>query len=317
MPQLFPRGFILSAASLLVLAACSSAEEPRERTYYCGAQQIKVTPNDERIKLAYAGQQYELRSTESASGARYENDDEEYQVSFWSRGERARLEIDGQDFPECRQAGAIIEPFTARGNEPFWRVDIENDEALLQRMGEDDVTYSIVSQEHEDRETRIRNDDESFKLRISEELCQDNMSGMFYPQSVTLDLDNESLRGCGGQSVHLLQGVEWKVIELDDNDYSDEDVTIRFSHDDSRDMQVVGRAACNRYFGSYDLTGESLNIGQLAGTKMACEDATMRVEYEFLNALSNTQGFSVERDEGESAVVYLHTSEGRLRLEQR
>ena len=317
MPQLFPRSFILSAGTLLVLAACSSAEEPPERTYYCGAQQISVTPQDDRLQLEYAGQHYDLRSTESASGARYVNDDDDYEVSFWSRGERARLEVDGQEFPECRQAGAIIEPFTARGNEPFWRVDIENDEALLQRMGEDDVTYSIVSQQHDDRETKIRNDDESFRLTVSEELCQDNMSGMFYPQSVTLDLEDESLRGCGGQSVHLLQGVEWKVMELDDNDYSDENVTIRFSHEDTRDMQVVGRAACNRYFGSYDLTGESLSIGQLAGTKMACEDATMRVEYEFLNALSNTQGFSVEREDGESAVVYLHSSEGRLRLQQR
>ena len=316
MPPLFPRSFILSAGTVLVLTACSSVEEPRERTYYCGAQQISVTPQDDRLQLDYAGQQYDLRSTESASGARYVNDDDDYQVSFWSRGERARLEVDGQDFPECRQAGAIIEPFTARGNEPFWRVDIENDEALLQRMGEDDVTYSIVSQEHEDRQTKIRNDDERFQLTVSEELCQDNMSGMFYPQSVTLDLEDESLRGCGGQSVHLLQGVEWKVMELDDNDYSDENVTIRFSHEDSGDMQVVGRAACNRYFGSYDLTGEGLNIGQLAGTKMACEDATMRIEYEFLNALSNTQGFSVEREDGEPAVVYLHTSEGRLRLEQ-
>ncbi|MCC5880805.1 MAG: META domain-containing protein [Idiomarina sp.] len=317
MAQLTLPRCILSATAVAVLAACSSADEPSEVTYYCGAQQITVmTPDEGQLRLNYAGQQHDLRTIESASGARYVNDDEEFQVSFWSRGERGRLEVNGQDFPECRQAGAIVEPFTAQGNEPFWQVSIENDEAVLRNMGEDDVSYSIASHTLEDQRSAIENDDGSFRMTVTESLCQDNMSGMYYPQTVTLELGDDTLHGCGGRSESLLQGVDWKVVELDDHDYRDEEVTIRFTHSDSDEPQVVGLAACNRYFGQYELGGESLHISQLAGTKMACEDETMRIEYEFLNALSESRGFSVEREDGEPAVVFLHTSEGRLRLEQ-
>lgn len=316
MSQWLVRPLLLSASALAVLTACSSSEVPDEQVYYCGAQQIRVTPNDEYLTLNYAGQEHELRVIESASGARYVNDDEEYQVSFWSRGEQGRFEVNGQSFPECRQAGAIIEPFSARGNEPFWRVDIENDQAIVTRMGEEEESYQVVERELREQRTHLASEDEEFQLTVSEELCQDDMSGMFYPQSVMLELAGETLRGCAGQSARLLQGVEWQVVALGDSDYQDHDVTVLFMHDNHRGLQLAGRAACNRYFGSYELSGESLTVGQLAGTKMACEDETMRVEYEFLNALSETQHFSVERESPAADVVYLHTSEGRLRLEQ-
>lgn len=316
MSQWFVRPLLLSASALAVLAACSSTDETDEQVYYCGAQQIRVIPHDEHLTLSYAGQDHELHVIGSASDARYVNDDEEYQVNFWSRGEQGRFEVNGQSFPECRQAGAIIEPFSARGNEPFWRVDIENDQAIVQRMGEEEESYRITERELREQRTHMANQDGSFQLTVSEELCQDDMSGMFYPQTVSLELAGESLHGCAGQSVRLLQGVDWQVVALEDNDYSDNEVTIRFMHDNNRELQITGRAACNRYFGSYELSGESLTFGQLAGTKMACEEETMRIEYEFLNALSETQRFSVERESPAADVVYLHTSEGRLRLEQ-
>lgn len=303
------------ALGVAVAAGCSSAEpEALATTYYCGAQALDVTATGDTLTINVRDQEHQLRSIESASGARYVNDDEEHQVSFWSRGQRAQFEVNGQTYPECRQAGAIIEPLVARGNEPFWTVTIADDEIILHRMGEDEVAYHIDERTHETTQTKLRNSDASLTLIVEERLCQDSMSGMYFPQSAELTLDDETLQGCAGNSMELLQGVTWQVSALDEHDYSMFDVNLRFTHDERQ--QVVGRAACNRYFGDYELSGESLHVGQIAGTKMACEDEAMRVEYEFLSALSDVQGFSAERGEGGELALRLHTEAGTLHLEQ-
>ncbi|MBA3987799.1 MAG: hypothetical protein C0463_01525 [Idiomarina sp.] len=309
-------GVSLSAAAIGVLAACSSPEPAQTVTYHCGAQAIQVTPDGDNMRLSYAGTTHQLRPIQAASGARYVNDDEELQISFWSRGYEAQFEVNGQSFPACRQAGAVIEPFSAQGNEPFWSLRIEDGSMIYHRMGEDERSFSIEEQTLESSKSRVKSENGDLVLELDEQLCQDSMSGMFYPQQAQLTLqDGETLQGCAGDTWSLLQGVEWQVTGLDDSDYTDYDVTLRFTHDEER-MQVVGRAACNRYFGGYDVTGERLEVGQLAGTKMACEGDAMRVEYEFLNALSKVHGLQPERNEDGVLQLELHTSEGVLRLQQ-
>ena len=51
------------------------------------------------------------------------------------------------------------------------------------------------------------------------------------------------------------------------------------------DGQVGGSAGCNSYSGPYKLDGTSLTVGPLATTRMACDQATMDQETQFLAAL--------------------------------
>ena len=57
--------------------------------------------------------------------------------------------------------------------------------------------------------------------------------------------------------------------------------------------QVSGSAGCNQYNGSYTLDGETVTIGPLASTMMACEQKVMDQEAAFLTALQ-TPGLGVE-----------------------
>ena len=49
--------------------------------------------------------------------------------------------------------------------------------------------------------------------------------------------------------------------------------------------RVAGKASCNRFIGSYHLTGERLSFSQMGTTMMACEDDLSRQEERFLELL--------------------------------
>lgn len=51
------------------------------------------------------------------------------------------------------------------------------------------------------------------------------------------------------------------------------------------DGKLAGNASCNQLSGSYTLTGNTLNIGQVATTKKLCFPALMEQETRFLEAL--------------------------------
>lgn len=306
----------VSGLSLAVLSACSGNHpEQQEQTYYCGAQGIVVHPSDERMQLSVGDRDYQLERSSAASGERYVSRDDNSEVVFWSRGRSAELVIDGQSYPQCREFGTLAENTVARGNEPFWSVTIGDERMVFNRMGEEDVEYHIGDIEHSIGTSTISDSSERVQVTIYEELCQDSMSCMYYPQQAEVNLDGELLSGCAGQSLSLLQGVEWRVEGLDNHDYSDHEVTLRFMHEEG-ESQVAGRSACNRYFGAYQLDGERLTVNQLGGTKMACSEESMRIEYQFLGALSKVNSFTAARDNGAPLQINLNTDDGELRLRQ-
>ena len=60
--------------------------------------------------------------------------------------------------------------------------------------------------------------------------------------------------------------------------------------------QVAGSAGCNSYSASYQLEGNSLSLGPVASTRMACEEERMQRESEFLSALGAAAGYSIKLD---------------------
>lgn len=80
-------------------------EIPRDGTrrtlvYSCGNRDVAVTvTGGDTLLLHLPDRVLELAQTESASGARYTSGDHE----FWSKGDAARLTLDGGDAVECRR----------------------------------------------------------------------------------------------------------------------------------------------------------------------------------------------------------------------
>lgn len=60
------------------------------------------------------------------------------------------------------------------------------------------------------------------------------------------------------------------------------------------DDQAGGSASCNRYFGPYQLDGDSISFGPLATTLMACAPPLMTQEQAFTAALQTVDAWSID-----------------------
>src|SRR5207247_4278771 len=74
--------------------------------------------------------------------------------------------------------------------------------------------------------------------------CADGMSGMPYPNTVTVVVHGREYRGCGGEPASLLRAGEWTVEAIDGVPLAPGSrATIRFGSDG----RVSGDASCNTY----------------------------------------------------------------------
>ena len=55
--------------------------------------------------------------------------------------------------------------------------------------------------------------------------------------------------------------------------------------------KVAGSASCNRFFGPVQMHGESIKLGPLGSTRMACPEAVMNQETKYLQALQAAESF--------------------------
>lgn len=56
--------------------------------------------------------------------------------------------------------------------------------------------------------------------------------------------------------------------------------------------RVAGMAGCNRYFGEFTESGDSLTLGKMGSTRMMCDK--METETKYLNALNEVDGYKVD-----------------------
>ncbi|HWV21941.1 MAG TPA: META domain-containing protein [Devosia sp.] len=180
--------------------------------------------------------------------------------------------------------------WTARGNEPGWRVDVS--ETAINFSGMDGETFAIepvpepVRAEGIDVYTGTAGD-KAFTLVAIDKICTDNMSGMPFPKTVVVTIGDRALAGCGSDPLSLLVG-DWKVEEISGTPViAGSETSIGFDLDGS----MYGNASCNRFFGGFSLTGEGLTLSPGGATMMACLDGLMEQEQKFLTALEEVSRF--------------------------
>ncbi|MBW6416372.1 META domain-containing protein [Celeribacter sp. PS-C1] len=248
---------------------------------------------DEAAMLEMDERLVTLPQTLSASGARYEDEAED--VLFWIKGEEALLGWNGVEM-NCALAGGEA-PWTARGNEPGWRVSVSEG----QMLAELDYGETVVEAElpvAQLRDEGLLYDATELDLLVSPELCRDDMSGQVYPETVTLTRGETSFRGCAGETMDLLSGPEWQIEDVAGAGVIDaSNATLAFDGD-----RVAGSTGCNRYMGGVEVTGDGLRFGQLASTQMMCPESLMQQEARVLEALAKVERFDI--DETGALVLY-------------
>ena len=103
-----------------------------------------------------------------------------------------------------------------------------------------------------------------------------------------------------------LEGTAWRAEDIDGAGVVDRvPSTLAFG----ANRRIDGRAACNRYFGTFEQSGETLQIRPVGLTRMACPPAVMDQEKKFLVALE-----SVKRGRRDGDTLVLLDGDGRVRM---
>jgi heat shock protein HslJ len=55
--------------------------------------------------------------------------------------------------------------------------------------------------------------------------------------------------------------------------------------------KLTGHSGCNRFFGTYDISGNRIKFGHMGVTRMACIKSVMELESKFLSAIEGTKTF--------------------------
>lgn len=276
-------------------------------TLYCARQPVQVRFIGKLAELVVADESRVLIQAMSASGARYVAPGDDT-TEFWSKGVQAHITWSGQELPLCAPTGAIITPYRASGNEPFWSVSYDGWRATLQRPGKPDLVHdAIISGSSATGQTMVAGDStDGWRLEATDGLCTDSMSGMPHPQHTTLHYRSKTMHGCGGDTERLLQGVSWHITNIGEQASSTAATAyIQFLPDN----KITGSTGCNRFFGQYSLTGESLTLQGVGSTRMACSPELMAQENSLLKSLESVSRFSFEDADAQHMVLHAdHTA---------
>jgi heat shock protein HslJ len=106
-----------------------------------------------------------------------------------------------------------------------------------------------------------------------------------------------ALAACGGDddgdaTGASLEGTQWTLAGGVDDVPEDAVPTLMLD-----EGTASGSGGCNNYTGPYEVDGDSLTIGPLAATMMACEEPKQTVETTYLQALEAADAWSIDRGE--------------------
>jgi heat shock protein HslJ/uncharacterized lipoprotein YbaY/uncharacterized membrane protein len=287
-----------------ILKLAQARTAPPSTPMICGGQRISVSIAGDTARVTMGAQILVMRQVKTASGAKYEVE-KDSSTSFWSKGANATLVVKGKTFPECTPDKGGAASFSATGNEPGWRLDLDEGQLTLQAdYGKTRVAMTAPPAETVPGGRKYTGTAGSHTVAVTilDRLCADSMTGLPRPNTVEVLLDGKLFKGCGGDPAVLLRGAAWVVQTIDEAPVGAKSkVTMSFG-DPGR---VAGGASCNTYSGGYTLTAEGLTFSRVASTLKACAPDLMKQEQAFLTALRSIQRFDLSAD----GVLTLHGSD--------
>lgn len=207
---------------------------------------------------------------------------------------------------------AAIPTVRALGQEPPWLLEMDSDRTRLTlEYGQRVLSGGPARPVAGDQGARYRAlmDGTHIEINVQEALCVDIMSGMTYPQQVSVVLGPQTLSGCGGDPEGLLTEYRWELVALADQALaSRQQLTLEFG----TTGQFSGQGPCNRFGGSYELTGEGLRLQGLYSTRMACGATRMEQERTLFEHLETVVRFELENP---YTLILVGTGDTRLRMQ--
>ena len=135
----------------------------------------------------------------------------------------------------------------------------------------------------------IRESDGTIMFRTSDPFLLNLRSDTVNIGDITVSMTSPGDPGLAG--IPGLKDDEWRVTQIG-GDVVPQDTapTMTFA----ANGRFYGSTSCNRFNSSYSLDGNSLEVGNVAATKRACEAGLMQQERRFLDAISMIENASLE-----------------------
>jgi heat shock protein HslJ/uncharacterized membrane protein len=185
--------------------------------------------------------------------------------------------------------------FYARGNEPFWGLDLDFDREF-RLMETDGVTLKTPAAEgvkaRDADVTRYvaKTDSGSLVITITAQKCSDTMADEDFSHRVEVVIERggeeKTFVGCGRYVPDYSLNDIWVLTHLDGEAIDGTALTkgLPTMELHMAEGRVVGHGGCNNFMGSFAMEWKTIRFGDLASTMMACPD--MSVETAFLKAIS-------------------------------
>lgn len=184
--------------------------------------------------------------------------------------------------------------YHASGNEPFWNIDITDNQLRLNRLGEEEQSFTLGSAEP--IAGGLSRVGEGIQVAMINGQCTDTMSGIRRAHRVTVKLGEDVLNGCGGNMVvpEALAETEWTLLSLDGKDIALDPAPSLAVANDGR---VAGSDGCNRFMGglAFGPEGRAASEGQGASTMMACQPEREEVARNYNALRATVNGWKIDQ----------------------
>lgn len=228
---------------------------------------------------------------------------DKYKLAQMSPGGKMELmqEAEGTPNPEflMKLAGEGID-FYARGNEPFWSLDLDFEKVFrFSTMDGDELntppTEPAMAQDAPVSRYAAETEAGAIILTIMKGKCFDNMSGERFSHKVRVEYkkgaaaDYTSFEGCGRYVPDYGLAGTWTLTALDGQpvDAAQWEKGAPQLIMDPAAMRVSGHNSCNTLNGSFEMEKNAIVFGPLASTMMACPN--MEMEKTFNQLISGHQ----------------------------
>ncbi|MDQ5930509.1 MAG: Heat-shock protein [Bacteroidota bacterium] len=209
--------------------------------------------------------------------------------------------------------------FKATGNEPFWGIKIGKEKIVFTSLTEDKETLTFTAAEPlkaMDANVKIyqvSNTTSSAKITIQKKECQNTMSGIVSPFSVTIEIKSntnnnlQTLKGCGQyitdyrlHDIWVLESLNGKNVEI--TDFQKELPLVEIY---AAENKFLGYGGCNSITGTLFSEKDLLRFTNIISTMMVCNGKNK--EAEFIKALNSTTSYTIENNR-----LSLSNSSGKL-----
>lgn len=203
---------------LVFLNSCTNSKVSQEQdskhirqtyVYECdGGYNFTASIENDAVWLFLPDQTLKLPRVLSSSGAKYSENDR----VFWSKGNKALLEIAHEKYQSCiyNRARAIWEDaklngwdYRAFGNEPGWHLLVSKEKGILfvsdygQTVNNFSSPEPLVDRTKAITKYHVQEDGHDLQITLKGVKCLDTMSDESFETTATVILDGKKFNGCG------------------------------------------------------------------------------------------------------------------------